>query len=79
MERTRALDAYTRDEILTLVTMYWLTGTIGSSMRMYNANAATPADEQKRFVEVPSGFTVFPGDITHPPREWMERIANTVP
>ncbi|AMM21327.1 multidrug MFS transporter [Frondihabitans sp. PAMC 28766] len=74
----RGLDAYARDEILTLVTMYWLTGTIGSSMRMYNANAAIPAAEQKRFVEVPSGFTVFPGEITHPPREWMERVANTV-
>ena len=33
---------YTKDEILTAVTMYWLTGTIGSSMRMYHANAAIP-------------------------------------
>ena len=26
---------FTKDEILTNVTVYWLTGTIGSSMRMY--------------------------------------------
>src|ERR1022692_1631788 len=29
---------FTKDEILTNVTLYWLTGTIGSSMRMYHAN-----------------------------------------
>ena len=28
---------FTKDEILTNVTLYWLTGTIGSSMRMYRA------------------------------------------
>src|SRR6185503_14774552 len=32
--------SFTKDEILTNVTLYWLTGTIGSSMRMYRANAA---------------------------------------
>ena len=31
---------FTKDEVLTNVTLYWLTGTIGSSMRMYHANAA---------------------------------------
>ena len=30
---------FTKDEILTNVTLYWLTGTIGSSMRMYRAHA----------------------------------------
>jgi len=29
---------FTTDEILTNVTLYWLSGTIGSSMRMYRAN-----------------------------------------
>src|ERR1700678_4418498 len=33
---------FTKDEILTNVTIYWLTGTIGSAMRMYHANAAIP-------------------------------------
>jgi pimeloyl-ACP methyl ester carboxylesterase len=69
---------YTRDEILTNVTIYWLTGTIGSSMRMYNANAAIPREQQLRRVETPSGFSIFPGDILGPPREWMERSTNLV-
>ena len=32
--------SFTRDEICALLTRYWLTGTNGSSMRMYAANAA---------------------------------------
>ena len=70
--------SFTRDEILTLVTEYWLTGTIGSSMRMYAANAATPPEQLARRVEVPSGFALFPGDILRPPRAWLERTTNLV-
>jgi pimeloyl-ACP methyl ester carboxylesterase len=36
-------ESFTKDEILTNVTLYWLTGTIGSSMRMYHANARDSA------------------------------------
>ncbi|WP_310795932.1 epoxide hydrolase family protein [Herbiconiux daphne] len=69
---------YARDEVLTDVTLYWLTETIGSSMRMYNANAAIPPAQLARRVEVPSGFSLFPGDLLQPPREWLDRTANTV-
>ncbi|MGO9964162.1 MAG: epoxide hydrolase family protein, partial [Acidimicrobiales bacterium] len=41
---------FTKDEILTNVTLYWLTGTIGSSMRMYRANAAIPPAQLARRV-----------------------------
>ena len=70
--------SFTRDEILTNVTLYWLTATIGSSMRMYRANSAIPAAQHARRVEVPSGFSLFPGDIVRPPRAWLERMANVV-
>ncbi|HUA42366.1 MAG TPA: epoxide hydrolase [Streptosporangiaceae bacterium] len=69
---------FTRDEILTNITLYWLTATIGSSMRMYHANAAIPPAQLARRVEVPSGFALFPGDIVRPPRAWLERTANVV-
>ncbi|QKS13212.1 alpha/beta fold hydrolase [Curtobacterium sp. Csp1] len=69
---------YTRDEVLALLTEYWATGTIGSSMRMYHANAAIPAEQLARRVEVPSGFSVFPGDLVRAPREWLERTTNLV-
>src|SRR5580658_8532577 len=75
---------FTKDEILTNVTIYWLTATIGSSMRMYHANAAIPPAQHARRVEVPSGFSFFPGDISFPgdtagpPRAWLDRVANVV-
>jgi pimeloyl-ACP methyl ester carboxylesterase len=69
---------FTRDEILTLLTTTWLTGTIGSSMRAYRANAAIPPEQLARRVEVPSGFAIFGGDVVRPPRAWLKRTANTV-
>ncbi|NIZ92966.1 epoxide hydrolase family protein [Kineococcus rubinsiae] len=71
-------DAYTPDEVLTLLTATWLRQTIGSSMRMYRANAAVPRAQHARRVEVPSGFALFPADILRPPRAWLERTANVV-
>ena len=69
---------FTKDEILTNITIYWLTGTIGSSMRMYHANAAIPRAQHARRVEAPSGFSLFPADISRPPKAWLERTANVV-
>jgi pimeloyl-ACP methyl ester carboxylesterase len=71
-------EAFTPDEILTNVMIFWLTGTIGSSMRMYHANANIPRARVTQRVEVPSGFSIFGGDIVRPPREWIERMANVV-
>jgi pimeloyl-ACP methyl ester carboxylesterase len=69
---------FTRDEILTNVSIYWFTATIGSSMRMYRANAAISLAQHARRVEVPSGFSLFRGDVVRPPRAWLERAANVV-
>lgn len=70
--------SFSKDEILTNVTIYWLTATIGSSMRMYHANAAIAPAQLARRVEVPSGFAIFQGDVVRPPRAWLERTANVV-
>jgi pimeloyl-ACP methyl ester carboxylesterase len=69
---------FTKDEILDVVSIYWFTGTIASSMRMYHAHAAIPDSERVRKVETPSGFLIFPADLVQPPREWLERTANVV-
>lgn len=70
--------SFTKDEILTNVTIYWLTETIGSSMRMYKANSAIPTAQLARRVDVPSGFSIFAGDVVRPPRAWVERTTNAV-
>jgi pimeloyl-ACP methyl ester carboxylesterase len=69
---------FTKDEILTNVTIYWLTETIGSSVRMYHANGAIDPAQLCRRVEVPSGFSLFPADLITPPRAWLERTTNLV-
>jgi pimeloyl-ACP methyl ester carboxylesterase len=70
--------AYSRDEILTLISQYWFTGTMGSSLRMSGATAALDPAQLARRVEVPSGFAIFGGDVVRPPRAWLERMANAV-
>jgi pimeloyl-ACP methyl ester carboxylesterase len=75
------LDAtFSRDFLLTVVTLYWATQTITSSMRDYADNrwlAAElgPAD----VVTVPTAVAVFAHqyiDDGNPPREWAERLYN---
>lgn len=63
-----------RDAMLTDVTIYWLTGTIGSSMRMYWAMEAVSEAELARTIEVPTGYTLFPADVEPPaPDAWLAR------
>jgi pimeloyl-ACP methyl ester carboxylesterase len=70
--------ALTWDDMLADLTIYWETGTIASSMRMYAANGAIPPAQLARRVEVPSGFALFGGDVLPPPRAWLERTTNLV-
>jgi pimeloyl-ACP methyl ester carboxylesterase len=68
---------FTKDELLTIVTIYWVTQTISSSTRMYYENQrklwVMGRDE---LVRVPSGMALFPQEISRPPREWAERSYN---
>jgi pimeloyl-ACP methyl ester carboxylesterase len=64
-----------RDDVLANVTLYWLTGTIGSSMRLYHEASRHPlrlaAGER---IRVPTGMALFPAETpANPPREWVER------
>ena len=65
---------YSKDELLTTVTIYWATQTIGSSVRMYKENQSSVwemgRDEK---VGTPAGMAMFPQEIARPPREWAER------
>ncbi len=66
------LAVYTRDELLTLLTIYWVTETIGSSMRLYYESfgrAIAPASLAR--IEVPVGAAVF-NEPNRPPRELCE-------
>ncbi len=68
---------FTKDELLTTLTIYWVTGTIGSSVRLYYENQRNPLIFQPgERLAVPFGFAKFPVEISFPPREWAERMFN---
>jgi microsomal epoxide hydrolase len=61
--------------LLTNITTYWVTGTIGSSMRMYYESmrdGTFPAPDKP--VTAPTGVAVFPKEIFTPPRRWVENF-----
>lgn len=65
---------FTMDELLTIVTIYWVTQTISSSTRMYYENQKNVwVMEQDQKVPAPAGMALFPQEIAVPPREWGER------
>ena len=73
---------FSRDFLLTIVTLFWVTQTIASSIRDYFDNdnrrfrvAMGPED----FVKVPTGIAAFFNNFVNegtPPREWAERLYN---
>ena len=66
--------SYTKDELLTIVTIYWVTQTISSSTRMYFENQKNLwIMEKDQKVPAPAGMAMFPQEISKPPREWGER------
>ena len=70
-------NAFTKDELLANVTLYWVTQTIYSSMRIYNENSRRPMTFAKgEFVKVPVGFAKFPKELPTPPRSYIEKGFN---
>jgi hypothetical protein len=75
------VDAHlSRDFLLTVVTLYWVTQTITSSMRDYVDNRwfGAPIGPHD-FVTVPTAVANFANEFVaegEPPREWFERLYN---
>lgn len=70
-------NAFTKDELLANVTLYWITQTIHSSMRIYNENSKKPLTFGKNdFIKVPVGFVKFPKELPTPPRAYVEKSFN---
>ena len=66
---------FSKDQLCDFLTMYWATGTIASSMRLYLGERRDrwrlgPGER----IEVPAAAADFPAEIVRAPREWAERI-----
>jgi len=71
---------FSKDFLLTVVTLYWVTGTITSSMRDYHDNRRWQGEPRlgpDDTARVPAAVAVFPHTLIpegQPPREWAERL-----
>ena len=70
--------AVDRDQLLTNVTVYWLTATAGSSARLYYEAGRSGDWRQPATSTVPTGIAVFPREIAPPIRRFAEQSNNIV-
>lgn len=71
-------DKFSKDELLTNISVYWFTRSITSSARIYYENRAVPLTEPLGFVSVPTAGAMFPKEIYLTPRLWAEQAYNIV-
>ena len=70
---------FTRDELLTHVSLYWFTQTIASSCRMYLESRRAPlAFRRGERIAVPCGILHLATEEPMPPRAWVERAYDVV-
>jgi pimeloyl-ACP methyl ester carboxylesterase len=65
---------FTKDELLTNITMYWVTQSGTSSARIYYENLRAKPPQGR--VQVPTACAVFPKEISIAPRRWVEAQYN---
>ena len=70
-------DAVSRDELLTNIMIYWVTGTITSSCRLYYESSHVRNNlHANGRIETPTGCAMFPGELYQPPRAWADELYN---
>jgi pimeloyl-ACP methyl ester carboxylesterase len=68
---------FTKDQLLTNIMIYWITGSINSSTRLYYEARHHPWRlKPGTRIQTPAAVAVFPGELARPPRHWAERVLN---
>ena len=68
---------FTKDELLTTITIYWVTQTFNSAARIYYETQNHPWEmKQGERVQVPVAMASFPKEIPPLLREWGDRCFN---
>lgn len=71
------LQRFDLDELLTNVSIYWFSGNVASTLRMYKENTMHPLRfGSSERIAPPLSYASFPKEIINPPREWVERVFN---
>jgi epoxide hydrolase len=71
-------EAVSRDQLLTNVSVYWLTKTAGSSARLYYEAARSGTWGPPPVSTAPTGLAVFPREIARPIKRFAEQSNNIV-
>jgi pimeloyl-ACP methyl ester carboxylesterase len=68
---------FTKDQLLTNITIYWVTQSINSSTRLYYEVRHSPYRLSRgERVEAPTGIALFPRELIKPPRAYAEKAYN---
>jgi len=67
---------FTKDELLTNITLYWVTQTAASSARIYYESRHAPPAVNPRRIEAPTACADFPREVIWSPRRWLEARYN---
>jgi pimeloyl-ACP methyl ester carboxylesterase len=65
--------AFTKDQLLANIGLYWFTGAIGASFWPYYARMHGPWPIPEGGVKLPMGYAAFPREILRPPRSVAEK------
>ena len=66
---------FSKDELLSNVSWYWLTNTAGSAAQLYYETRTNPWILHKgEKISVPTAIASFPKELVVSPREWAERL-----
>lgn len=69
--------AVSKDELLTNIMIYWMTGTITSSTRLYfESNHVDNNLFEHGRIATPTGCTMFPAELYQPPKVWAQELYN---
>ena len=63
---------FSKDDLLTNIMIYWVTGTINSSTRLYYESIGPSRRRPLPRVSVPAGCALFPKELYRSPRVWAE-------
>jgi pimeloyl-ACP methyl ester carboxylesterase len=76
-------EVFDRDFMCTTASIYWLNGSIASSLRIYSEHfrggrPPAPLHDRERVIDAPTGFSLFPKELLLLPRRVAERATDLV-
>jgi pimeloyl-ACP methyl ester carboxylesterase len=73
------LKVFSMDTLLTEISLYWFSGSLEASFRLYKESRAHPLSFEKgQRISPPVAISHFAKELPQPPRSWAERVYNVV-